>query len=148
MSVFETIRRTRFSPYMLLFLLAVVVAVAYVALGASLVWQHQNNGERRRIGLPSRTGKKLVPSSLRFFGGLVPANLQNVGRKSSDETASCDTVGDLIRAGQLMMPATRNPASVVQSFIPRRRSRQRAGCQLRPRSPANPLSSLHRLPRA
>lgn len=30
---------------MLLFLLAVVVAVAYVALGASLLWQHQDQGK-------------------------------------------------------------------------------------------------------
>ncbi len=45
LSVSEAIRRTRFSPYMLLFLLAVVVAVAYVALGASLLRQHLDQGE-------------------------------------------------------------------------------------------------------
>ncbi len=45
MSVIEAIRRTRFSPYMLLFLLAAVVVVAYVTLGASLLRQHQDQGD-------------------------------------------------------------------------------------------------------
>ena len=41
MSVFDVIGRTKFNPYMLLLLLAGVVAVTYVALGATLLREHQ-----------------------------------------------------------------------------------------------------------
>lgn len=45
MSVSDTIRRTRFGPYTLLFLFAGAVAIAYVALGASLLRQNLNQND-------------------------------------------------------------------------------------------------------
>ncbi len=45
MSIPDSIRKTKFSPYMLLILLAMVVAVAFLALGASLLRQHLDQGE-------------------------------------------------------------------------------------------------------